>query len=175
MNTLDLLMKKNQMGNENIILGIDPGFERIGIAVIDRKENKVLFSECFKTSKALPLAERIMLIGIHIGEIISEFSPQSLAIEKLYFTTNQKTAMSVAEARGVIIYEAQKLGLSVNEYTPMEVKVAVTGYGKADKKMVGSMIPKLIKLEKETKSDDELDAIGIAITHSAMNKFSTLK
>ncbi len=158
------------------ILAIDPGYERIGIAVIERlpkQKDKLLYSECFKTSAKIPFHKRLTCIGNEVEIVIKKYKPISLAIEKLYFTTNQKTAMGVAEARGVIIYSASRNGLMVFEYTPPEIKIAVTGYGKADKRMVLNMVPKLIKIEKQTNSDDELDAIAIGLTCLACVQFST--
>jgi crossover junction endodeoxyribonuclease RuvC len=149
------------------ILSIDPGFERVGIAVIEKtflKKDLLVYSNCFKTSAKIPFPHRLRDIGLEIGKVIKKYKPESLAIEKLYFTTNQKTAMGVAEARGVIIYEASKNGLSIYEYTPPQIKVAVTGYGKATKSMVMSMVPKLIELPSDIKSDDEIDAIAIGLT-----------
>jgi len=149
------------------ILAIDPGFERVGIAVIERspqQKDTLLYSECFKTKASFPFHERLSLIGTHLESVIKKYKPKALAIEKLYFTTNQKTVMGVAEARGVIIYTASRNGLLIFEYTPPQIKVAVTGYGKADKNMVISMVPKLIHMEKSSTSDDELDAIAIGLT-----------
>lgn len=156
---------------KNRILSIDPGFERIGVAIIDKKQKEELvYSNCFKTKVGLPLNERLTLIGKEVGKIIKEYSPSVLAIEKLYITNNQKTAMGVAEARGVIIYEATKNNLAVFEYTPPQIKLAVTGYGKATKDMVMNMVPKLINMSKNTNSDDELDAIAIGLTCFAIEK-----
>lgn len=156
------------------IIGIDPGFERVGIAIIEKEPKQkelLVYSECFKTDSKLPFYERILLIGNKIEEIIKKYNPEKMAIEKLFFTNNQKTAMGVSEARGVIIYTGIKNGLDIHEYTPPEIKIAVTGYGKSDKSAVMSMVPKLIKIEKEIKSDDELDAIAIGLTCSACEKF----
>lgn len=157
-----------QTQNNTIILGIDPGFERLGIAVLEKstKERKeqLLHSECFKTSKNLPFEERILLIGKRINEIIKRFRPNILAIETLFFTNNQKTAMRVAETRGVILYECKKAGLKIFEATPPQIKIATTGYGKADKKQIMKMVRMLIKIDTTKESDDELDAIAIAIT-----------
>lgn len=158
------------------ILSIDPGFERVGIAVLEQKNKKeeqnLLYSNCFKTSAKLSFHERLLLIGNEVKNIIKKYKPEVLAIEKLYFTTNQKTAMGVSEARGVIIYCTKEFGLEVFEYTPPQIKIAVTGYGKSDKNMVMSMVPKLIKINKEINSDDELDAIAIGLTCFAHEKFS---
>lgn len=158
------------------ILAIDPGFERIGIAIIkhEQKEKDVLvYSTCFKTSAKIPFNERLKAIGEEVEKIIKKYKPEVLAIEKLFFTTNQKTVMGVSEARGVIVYMASLFGLRVFEYTPPQIKVAVTGYGKADKNMVMSMVFKLIKMDTKTNSDDELDAISVGLTCLACEKFST--
>jgi len=156
------------------ILAIDPGFERVGIAVLEKTSTPkhiLVYSSCFKTSSKIPFHERITLIGNELEKIIKKYKPQALAIEKLYFTTNQKTVMGVAEARGVMIYSGSKKGLSVFEYTPPQIKIAVTGYGKASKTMVMSMVPKLIDIKDNINSDDELDAIAIGITCLACEKF----
>jgi len=149
------------------ILSIDPGFERVGIAVIEKSlkgKDVLIYSSCFKTSKKISFPERLRNIGKEVERIIKKYKPDVLAIEKLYFTTNQKTAMGVAEARGAIIYISTKNNLTIYEYTPPQIKVAVTGYGKANKEMVMSMVPKLIDMKKEIKGDDELDAIAIGLT-----------
>lgn len=158
------------------ILAVDPGFERVGIAVIEKtamKKDILIYSECFKTSAKIPFPERIRNIGLELEKIIKKHKPIALAIEKLYFTTNQKTVMGVSEARGTIIYIAAKNNLSVYEYTPPQIKVAVTGYGKASKEMVMSMVPKLIDIKGVINSDDELDAIAIGLTCLACERLST--
>lgn len=157
------------------LLAIDPGFERVGVAVIERQPKQkdiLVFSECFKTPAKIPFHERLTQIGTEVEHIIQEYTPIALAIEKLYFTTNQKTVMGVSEARGVIIYSASRNGLDIFEYTPPQIKVAVTGYGKADKQMVMDMVPKLIQIEKQIHSDDELDAIAIGLTCLACERFT---
>src|SRR3989338_11266653 len=116
------------------ILGIDPGFERLGIAILERTKNNtkevVLFSGCFKTSSKLDFAERLLLIGSEVKKVIQKYNPEVLAIETLFLNTNQKTVMHVAEARGVVIYEAIQAKLKIFEATPLQVKVATTGYGR---------------------------------------------
>lgn len=150
------------------ILGIDPGFERLGIAVLEKEKSArketVLHSECFKTSPKLEFAERLYKIGERIRTVIQEYNPDVLAIETLFFTNNQKTAMHVAETRGVIIYEGMRGGLKLFEATPPQIKVAVAGHGHADKEQVMKMVHLLVKIDKEKNSDDELDAIAIALT-----------
>lgn len=157
------------------ILAIDPGFERVGVAVIERdsKQKDILvYSDCFKTSAKIPFHKRLTGIGEEVERLIKKYKPEALAIEKLYFTNNQKTVMGVSEARGVIIYCASHNNLEIFEYTPPQIKIAVTGYGRADKKMVINMVFKLIKIEKPTSSDDELDAIAIGITCLARERFN---
>lgn len=157
------------------ILGIDPGFERLGVAILEKnigdKKEKVLFSECFRTSSSLPFEDRLLALGKEIRTVIKKYKPELLAIEKLFLNTNQKTAMHVAEARGVVIYESKSMGLKIFEASPPEIKLATTGYGKADKNQVIKMVKmlvvrdeKLIAQSKTKESDDELDAIAIAIT-----------
>lgn len=156
------------------IISIDPGYERVGIAVLEKAggaEETLVFSECFKTSAKISHEERLGLIANEISKIIHEFAPEALAIEKLFFNTNQKTAISVAEARGVILSKAAEHGLKVFEYGPGEIKVAVTGYGKSDKVQVTMMVGKLIHIDKEIKYDDEYDAIAVGITCFARERF----
>ncbi|MEK7614332.1 MAG: crossover junction endodeoxyribonuclease RuvC [Patescibacteria group bacterium] len=169
------------------VLAIDPGFERLGIAVLERlpapsissrqagdkkmRKEVLIHSECFKTKSSLPFPERLSLLGNRLREIIKKFKPEALAVETLFFTTNQKTAMRVSEARGVIVYEAARTGLPVYEYTPLQIKIAVTGYGKATKEQVNSMVGKLIVIPKKISSDDEMDAIACGITCLAHLKF----
>ncbi len=158
------------------ILAIDPGFERIGIAILDKTytpKHDLVYSSCFKTSAKIPFHKRLTLIGNELEKIIKKYKPTVLSIEKLYFTTNQKTVMGVSEARGVIIYTASRNGLQIFEYTPPQIKIAVTGYGKSSKEAVMMMVPKLINIKTETNSDDELDAIAIGITCLACERFST--
>lgn len=150
------------------ILGIDPGFERLGIAVLEKtpedKKERVVFSECFKTSAKLDFSERLFLIGSEVEKIIKKYKPDALSIETLFLTTNQKTVMHVAEARGVVIYECAKAGLKIFEASPPQIKIATTGYGRADKKQVTKMVKILVKMDNSKESDDELDAIAIALT-----------
>lgn len=154
------------------VLAIDPGFGRLGVAVIDKEAGKetLIFSDCIETPKELPLSERLAQIEAELSGVISQYDPEELAIEKLFFANNQKTAMQVAEARGVVIATAETAGLSVYEYTPVEVKVAVTGSGSASKAQVSDMVKKLIQIEKLPRYDDEFDAIAIGLTHLATLK-----
>lgn len=150
------------------VLAIDPGYDRLGIAIVEKASSKekevLLFSECFTTSKKDHIYQRLMQVGKRIKEIVEEYKPDSIALETLFITKNQKTAMHVSEARGIIIYEAVLKDIPVFEYSPPEIKIAVTGYGKSDKSQVISMIPKLITISKEIKLDDEYDAIAVGLT-----------
>ena len=153
------------------ILGIDPGFERLGVAVLEKnkgeKKEKILFSECFKTLASESAEERLKQIGQEIENLIKKYKPEAMGIENLFFKNNAKTAMKVSEARGVMLYEAAKNNLKVMEFTPLQIKVAVTGYGKSDKDQVTEMVKKLIKIKEPIKYDDEYDAIAVGLTYFA--------
>ena len=156
-----------------IIISIDPGYERLGIAILEKNgggKEKLLYSDCFKTSPKDPFEERLVLIGKEVKKLIEEYKPEALAIENLFFENNQKTAMHVAETRGVLMYEAVSHGLTLHEFTPLQIKAAVTGSGRADKKQVISMIGRLVVIEKEIKHDDEYDAIACGLTFFATNR-----
>ena len=155
------------------VIAIDPGYERMGVAIIEKIDGKesLLFSECFKTSSKIPHEERLKLIGQEIEKLIKKYKPESMAIETLFFKNNQKTAMHVSEARGVMLYVASVLQLSVKEFSPMAIKIAVTGYGNRDKNQVIFMVKKLIKTKKDIKYDDEYDAIAAGLTFFATQKF----
>ena len=154
------------------ILAVDPGYEKIGIAILEKTGGKeiLLFSECFKTSRQNPPNERLLALGKEAERIIKKFKPSAIAIEKLFFADNQKTAMLVSEARGVIIYEASRAGLLVREFTPLQTKLAVTGYGRSDKDQMKFMVEKLISVGKKITEDDEYDAIAIGLTYFEMEK-----
>lgn len=154
------------------IIAIDPGYERLGIAIMDKdlpEQNRLIHSECFKTPSTDSHPDRLGQIANRINEIISEFSPEQLAIEDLFFNTNQKTALMVAEARGLIIGICRAAKMEVFEYKPQEIKVAVTGDGRSDKNSIIKMVPLLVSLPQEIKYDDEYDAIACGLTHFATN------
>jgi crossover junction endodeoxyribonuclease RuvC len=152
------------------ILAIDPGYERLGIAIIEKEvrgKETLLYSDCFKTSSKLPHAERLKLIMQEISHVITTYSPERMAIETLFFSTNQKTALLVAEARGVIIATGAAAELGIYEFNPNSIKLAVTGSGASDKDQIIKMIPLLVKIQKEIKHDDEYDAIACGLTYFA--------
>jgi crossover junction endodeoxyribonuclease RuvC len=156
------------------VLAIDPGYERLGIAVLEKKAGEkdlLVFSECFQTPKVDPFVERLHAVGVELRNVIKKYSPHGIAIESLFFTNNQKTAMHVAEVRGVIMYEAMNHDLQFAEYTPAQIKNAVTGDGRADKKQIFSMVTRLVKIDKKIKFDDEYDAIAIGITSLACKSY----
>lgn len=149
------------------ILSIDPGFERIGIAILDKEKSSketLLHSECFHTDKNDAFPDRLVTIKKKISACIKMYKPDALAIETLFMAKNKKTGMKVSEARGVIVSEAKEQGLTIYEYSPLQIKIAVTGYGRADKKQVMSMVPRIIALKETSTSDDELDAIAVGLT-----------
>lgn len=156
------------------IIGIDPGYERLGVALLEKlpgKKEVILFSACLITQKADLFEDRLHELGVQIEKLIADYSPQALAIENLFLSNNQKTAMRVAEVRGMLLYVAKKHSLSIHEYTPLQVKTAVAGYGKADKKQVEQMIGHLVQLPATPKYDDEYDAIAVALTGAASIRF----
>lgn len=155
------------------ILGIDPGYDRLGIAVIDKPskgKETVLYSDCFQTSSKEEIFERFKKIGAEIARVLEEYKPDSMAMETLFITKNQKTGMRVAEARGILIYESTKRNVPVFEYGPMQIKTAVTGDGTSDKDRMIKMVELLVKLPPKDRVDDEYDAIAVALTHAAMKR-----
>ncbi len=153
---------------QNRILGIDPGFDRMGVAVLDG--NQLLFSKCIETNRKLPHSERLAQIGKEVRAVIKEWEPAALAIEELFFNKSVGNALKVSEARGVAIYEAALAGLATFEYSPQAIKIAVTGYGKADKAAVDTLVRKLVKLPSKKVLDDEIDAVAVCITHLATRR-----
>jgi len=153
------------------ILGIDPGFARVGWAVIENQNAKYKMQSCgcIETSKDIASQERLTDVYKQVCALIKKYRPDVLAIEELFFTTNAKTAFKVGEARGVIILAATMQKIPVFSYTPLQIKIAVTGYGKADKSQVGKMVKAILKLKEMPKLDDTADAIAVALTHAFTN------
>jgi crossover junction endodeoxyribonuclease RuvC len=154
------------------IIGIDPGYDRVGMAVVEktssREKETLVHSECFTTSSKTKIYERLGSVGLRVRDLIEKYKPDALAMETLFITKNQKTAMHVSEARGIIAYEAHLHKIPIFEYSPLQIKIAVTGHGKSDKIQVTKMISLLIKIPPEKKPaemlDDEYDAIAVALT-----------
>lgn len=153
------------------VLGIDPGYDRMGIAVMEHggHSGTLLYSTCLTTTKDMTFPLRIAYMGAQVAELLKKFKPEAVALERLFFSKNQKTALNVAEVRGAMVYLAEVHGCRVCEYTPQEVKVAVTGYGKSDKGQVEAMVKRLIPQIPLQALDDEYDAIAIAMTCLAIN------
>lgn len=152
------------------ILGIDPGFDRLGVCILDKEGQKetLIHSRCITTSKKDSFEERLIQIGKELEALILIYQPDELAIETLFFTNNQKTIITVAEVRGICIYLAYRNGAKLFEYSPPQIKLAITGYGKATKEDIAIMVPKILKQPLLINTlDDEIDAIAIALTHSA--------
>lgn len=147
------------------ILAIDPGYDRLGIAVIegDASRPSLLWSDCILPPRGAP-EERLAYISRAVTLAIKDYMPDAIGIETLFFSVNKKTALGVAEARGAVLAVAGMASLPVIECSPQQVKLAVTGHGGADKKAVAHMIPRLLALPEKIRLDDELDAIAVGIT-----------
>lgn len=167
---------------QKTILAIDPGYDRMGWAIGAAKlqrsgASKIELVEYgyLQTDKKETFEARYLKIFTYVEQLIKEYKPQELALETLFFSRNQTTAMKVAEIRGIIIIACLKSGLSLHQYNPGSVKLTVTGYGKADKKAIEKMVRLEYKLLDEKIMDDALDAIAILITHSSQNKLQGAK
>ena len=154
------------------VLAIDPGYERLGIAVVESAlpKERVLCSNCLRTSSKDTFPSRLKQIGLEIERLLTLYQPDAVALEQLFFNTNQKTAMRVAEVRGALLYIAHKADIPTYEYTPLQVKIAVLGYGRGEKKQVIDMVERLVDLPKISRLDDEYDAIAIGLTCLAIEK-----
>ena len=151
-----------------IILGIDPGLAIVGWGVIEYRNTRfrTLAYGSIQTPAGMRTEERLRAIYDGMRELIEKYHPEAMAVEELFFNTNVTTGIRVAEARGVILLAAEQAGLAIQEYTPMQVKQAVVGYGKAEKKQVIMMVTMLLNLPKPPKPDDTADALAIAICHA---------
>jgi crossover junction endodeoxyribonuclease RuvC len=153
------------------ILGIDPGYDRLGIAVVEGDPSRptLVMSACVSPEKGLREA-RLARVSQATTDAIALYAPDALAIETLFFSTNRRTALGVAEARGAVLAAAGSARLAIIECSPQQVKLAVTGHGGADKRAIARMIPQLVTLPKRKRVDDELDAIAIGITGLATGR-----
>ncbi|HUY85006.1 MAG TPA: crossover junction endodeoxyribonuclease RuvC [Candidatus Dormibacteraeota bacterium] len=150
------------------ILGIDPGTGILGFGVIDvvKGQAKLVDAGVIRTPAKEDDAVRLQTIFEEITDIIAETKPQEMAVEKLFFAQNVTTAMTVAQARGVVLLAGKQAGLDIYEYTPLQIKQALTGYGRAEKKQIQEMVRVILKLKEIPKPDDCADALAAAITHS---------
>ncbi len=147
------------------IIGIDPGTAITGFSILESHRGKLQLLEygCIRTTAGLEMSQRLNQIAIDIDTLVKKWKPETASIEKLFFQTNVKTAISVAQARGVIIQKLTENEININEYTPLQIKSAVCGYGKADKKMVQHMVKTILRLNTIPKPDDAADAVAAAI------------
>lgn len=159
-----------------VILGVDPGYAIVGIGVIGYKGNKFrpITYTAITTPAKMNTVDRLKKIYDGMIEIIEKYKPDAMAIEELFFNSNQKTAINVAQARGVILVAATNCGLPISEYTPLQVKQSVTGYGRADKKQIQEMVKMLLHLNVIPKPDDAADGLALAICHAHSNKMNKL-
>ena len=150
------------------ILGIDPGLAIVGWGVIDseRGNSRPVAFGSIRTPAHTLIESRLLMIENDLTEIINKYKPDEMAVEELFFNTNITTGIAVAEARGVILCTAHKLGVKISEYTPLQVKQAVVGYGKAEKRQVIAMVTSILKLPEPPKPDDTADAVAIALCHA---------
>lgn len=165
-----------------IILGIDPGTATTGFGVIKKIKNKkaeVIDYGCITTTPDLCSGDRLKIISNELNKLIKKHRPKIVAVENLFFFKNLKTAMPVSQAKGVILLTAAKKKIPVYEFTPLQVKMAITGYGKAEKKQVQKMIQNLLNLEekpedKNKRKDDATDALGIALCYTIKSKIKLI-
>lgn len=164
------------------VIGVDPGTAIVGYGIIDYENNKysVVDYGVILTDKELKVEDRLEIIYNELYEIIEKYKPTKISIEDLFYFKNNKTVITVAQARGIIILAAKKNNLEISSYTPLQVKIGITGYGKADKKQVQMMVQKILNLKEIPKPDDAADALAVAVTHinslnSILNKFSVKK
>ena len=158
--------KTRSTSNGMRVLAADPGYDRLGVAVLEKttQGEVLIYSDCITSPNKLPFPERLSILGNAFEKLLIEHTPHCVALEALYFNKNQKTAIAVAGARGVLMYLARKHGCDVYEYTPQKVKMATTGYGKSSKEQVADMVRRLVPGVKKDALDDEYDAIAVAIT-----------
>ncbi|MDY6065697.1 MAG: crossover junction endodeoxyribonuclease RuvC [Finegoldia sp.] len=158
------------------VLGIDPGIAIVGYAVLESEKNRIRCLEygCITTSSKDRLPDRLDYIKKNLDDIIDEFHPTESAFEELFFNKNIKTAITVAQARGVEILSCRQKGLGVYEYTPIQVKLALTGYGRAEKRQVQEAVKAILNFKEVPKQDDSADAVAIALCHIFSHKFKDL-
>ena len=151
------------------ILGIDPGIATVGFGIVDSERGaglRMVQYGAIITEAGLPLARRLYQINLDLEELIDTFHPDAISVEELFFNTNITTGIAVAHGRGIILYTAEKAGVPIFEYTPSQVKQAVVGYGKAEKRQVMDMTRRILKLNKIPRPDDAADGLALAICHA---------
>lgn len=155
------------------VLGIDPGLAIVGYSIIETDANKIKMLEygCIKTEAEISTPDRLNIIFNRLNEIIKQYNPEDMAIEELFYNKNVKTVISIGQARGVEVLSGISNGLQIYEYTPLQIKQAVVGYGRAEKKQVQNMVKFILGLNEIPKPDDAADALAVAICHSFSLKF----
>ncbi len=158
------------------ILGIDPGIAIVGYGVVDKISNtyKPVAYDAILTKAHTPLEERIQIIYNKMIELLDEYKPDVISVEELFFNNNAKTAFSVGQARGVILLAAVQKNVPIYEYTPLQVKQALTGYGRADKNQIQQMTKSMLGLKSVPKPDDVADALAIAVCHGNSMRFNSI-
>lgn len=153
-------------------LGLDPGYDRLGVAIVDNASghDTVVYSTCVETNTNEDLSQRLVHIGHTLTKILETYQPDIVGVETLFFNKNVKTAIGVAQARGVLLYLVQLTGCELYELSPQEIKVALTGYGKSDKAAVLAMVQRLVHNVPAAAVDDEYDAIAAAVTALAHHR-----
>lgn len=159
------------------ILGIDPGYARAGWGIIRQESKKLELLDygCVETHKSMDHPERLQTLSSELDKIIKKYKPDTLAVEELFFFKNLKTAIKVAESRGVVLAKAFEKKLSVREFTPLQIKQAITGYGRADKKQIQEMVKIILNLKKIPQPDDAADAVAAAITCGNVKKYPSIQ
>ncbi len=159
-----------------IILGIDPGYAIVGVGVVRYEANKfrILEYDAITTPAGMPTPQRLKHIYEQINLFLDKYKPDAVAIEELFFNNNAKTAIAVGQARGVLLVAAANKNIPICEYTPLQIKQAVTGYGRADKSQMQSMVKMLLNLNHIPKPDDAADALAVAICHAHSYKMNSI-
>ncbi len=149
------------------VIGIDPGTAIVGYGIVDYEKGKYNLIDygCINTDKNLPMEDRLLIIYNDLKKILEKYSPNEMAVEDLFYFKNNKTVISVGQARGVILLAGKEKNIILNNYTPLQVKIGISGYGRATKNQVQQMVKTILNLEEIPKPDDAADAIAIAITH----------
>ena len=156
------------------IMGIDPGIAIVGVGVVDKTGNayKDIYHASITTPAHTPIERRLMDIYTQMNKLLDEYRPDAISIEELFFNNNAKTVIAVGQARGVILLAASLAGVPIFEYTPLQVKQALTGYGRAEKKQIQQMMKAMLGLETIPKPDDVADALAIAVCHGNSVRFN---
>ena len=155
-----------------LVLGIDPGLERCGWGLVEENNGqfKAVVYDCFFTDKVFSTSQRLKNLYEQMSQLLEKYHPEVVAMEDLFFGTNSKTAITVGQARGVVMLAIENFGTQLISYAPLEIKMSITGYGRADKNQIGQMVKNILKLNSVPKPDDTADALAVALTHCLIGK-----